>query len=177
MKLNKIIINTVLIFTLLCSTAVAYQPEYKGTYYQKADGTPMDLINNDDAKRPTYEQVIKFLEKDNTDEHPSDPSSYDCVDFAEELHNNAEAAGLKCGVVDVNLVEEDIDGVVYRSGHECNVFKLKERSLLFVDCVYGDCISHAEEGDVYSIRSIYTGEVSYFEGFEDVEVRDVRIFW
>jgi hypothetical protein len=49
-----------------------------------------------------------------------------CVDFAENLHNSAEMAGIRCGFVSIDLSGSS-------SGHALNVFETTDRGLVYVD--------------------------------------------
>lgn len=151
-----------------------YQPRNGDAYYTCADGHIMTLKNNPDAERPTYEQVINFIEEDETDEIPYDIETFHCVDYAETLHNNAERSGIKCGVVDVVYRKEyNKDTGKYDTyGHECNVFRLKDGSKLYVDCTQSDFISTVVIGEVYSAENIYDGQV-----YDHDEIIDVRRYW
>lgn len=164
---------------LSCCTAYAatesYQPEYNGAYSMKADGTPMTLINHDDATQPTYQEVIDFLKTDQTD--AADKENYDCVDRAEQVHNNAEACGIECGVVDVFFKRCKVGNTVYRSGHECNVFNTVDRGLVYTDCTQGDWIACVEEGEKYTLMSIYDDKTASLTGYRNTKVKETMRFW
>lgn len=73
--------------------------DYRGlndTCYVGADGHSIVLQNNKTAVNPTYAQAIQFISQDNTDKIPY-TDSFQCGDYAEKVHDNAEAAGYKCG--------------------------------------------------------------------------------
>jgi len=171
----------VLLFCLLAGTASAsydytvYQPhnEY-GAYYPCADGHILTLKNNPDAVKPTYQQVIEFLKEDKTDEIEYDSDTFNCVDYAETLHNNAEESGLKCGVVDVvyKKVYNSKIGGYNTYGHECNVFRLDDGSKLYVDCVQKDGIADVHVGDVYTVEDLEGDGVH-----EQQEVLRIHRYW
>ena len=58
-----------------------------------ANGHQVWLHNNTEAKNPSWSQLKKFLNDDKTDAVPYQEKVFVCADFAEMLHNNAEAAG------------------------------------------------------------------------------------
>jgi len=102
------------------------------------DGKPIRLIDNPHATNPTYAELVAFLEEDDTDEHLYVPPStyrgnlkilipYDCADFAEEVHNNAENAGIRAGFVSVSFQGGGEE-------HALNVFETSDKGLVFVDC-------------------------------------------
>jgi hypothetical protein len=59
-----------------------------------------------------------------------------CADFAERLHNNAEAAGIRCGYVSIDLsgyTDPYKYGIASNSGHALNVFQTTDKGLVYVD--------------------------------------------
>jgi len=102
------------------------------------DDKPIELINNPDATNPTYAELVAFLEEDETDQHLYVPHStykgrikilrpYVCADFAEEVHNNAEVAGIRAAWVGIDFEGDD-------EGHALNAFETSDKGLVFVDC-------------------------------------------
>lgn len=63
-----------------------------------ADGHRITLKNNPNAKNPSWAELKTFLLKDNTDSIKYDFDRFVCVDFAERVHNNAEAAGIRAAL-------------------------------------------------------------------------------
>lgn len=95
--------------------------------YLKANYEPITLINHRDSTNPTFHELRKFIESDRTDERTYSEFSYMCGDYAEQVHNNAEAQGIKAGIVIVSF-KNDIDL------HALNVFKTKDHGTIYVDC-------------------------------------------
>lgn len=59
------------------------------------------------------------------------------MDFAERLHNNAEMAGIRCGLVILDMVgyqDPHNLGIEPDAGHACNVFNTTDRGLVYIDC-------------------------------------------
>ena len=50
-----------------------------------------------------------------------------CSDFAEDVHNNAKAAGIKAAWVSIAFEGND-------EGHACNAFETTDRGLVYIDC-------------------------------------------
>lgn len=131
-------------------------------YYVGADGEPIELINDPNSTDPTYQEMITFLRSDKTDEIEYDPDSYMCGDFAETIHNNAEAAGIKTAWV-------CIDFTGFTAGHACNAFNTTDRGLIFVDCtgIYPyepgnwDSTVEIEVGEIYQPRALFTSGETY----------------
>jgi len=92
-----------------------------------ADWEPIILIDNPEASDPTWNVLKSFLYNDNTDEVKYNWNTFVCADFAEMLHNNAEAAGIKAFYVCVDFTEGGF-------GHALNAFETTDKGLVFVDC-------------------------------------------
>ena len=109
------------------------QPPYSETQY----GGQIHLINNKMATDPIWPELAEFLFADKTDEKTYDEHSFTCGAFAEEVHNNAEAAGIKAGWVAVDFEDGGI-------GHALNVFDVEPWGLIYIDCTssYNSDISY-----------------------------------
>ncbi|MCX6004704.1 MAG: hypothetical protein NT082_03435 [Chloroflexi bacterium] len=127
------ILLLVLSFTLLLPACEgsARQIPYRGIYNFK-----VLLENNPDAKDPTYEEVKTFLHTDTTDERDYVEKEFVCGAFAQEVHNNAEKAGIKAAWVAINLAGKTV-------GHALNAFNTTDRGLIFTD-------STGDTAEVYS---------------------------
>jgi hypothetical protein len=94
------------------------------------DGEPILLVDNPDAVDPTYAELVAFIQQDTTDNNNylEDPLiGYVCADFAEDVHNNAEAAGIRAASVSV-----DFEGG--GEGHAVNAFDTIDKGLVYIDC-------------------------------------------
>gem|GEM_PF-718453 len=83
------------------------------------------LVNYENARNPTWAQLSDFLLSDRTDRNDYVTGVYMCGDFARDVHNNAERAGIRAAYVAVELPD------VY---HALNAFKTTDRGLVFIDC-------------------------------------------
>jgi len=83
------------------------------------------LINNNNAANPTWAQLESFLLADRTDKKLYIPGVYECGNFAQDLHNNAEKLGIRAAFVVVH----------FYSGmpHGLNAFKTLDRGLVYID--------------------------------------------
>jgi len=130
--------------------------EYVYLGQRGAEGHEIILENNPNATNPTWEQLRAFLAEDNTSEHLYDYEHFVCADFAEQLHNRAEAAGIKAGYVSITLPDY-IPPAGFAPGHALNVFRLVETSKnCYIDSTnsltgmsWGDSIAFIEAGKPY----------------------------
>jgi hypothetical protein len=132
------------------------------------DGQVLELINYNNAINPTYDQLLSFLKEDKTDEKPY-TSTYVCSDFAKDLHDNAEKAGIKAGWVGSDSAD-----------HAFNVFKTTDSGTVYIDCTGvpgGDTLQdkklNVEKGQPL------TGEYLFRSGsLEDMgTIEDLKIYW
>jgi len=138
------------------------------TYVVGGDGEPVVLIDNPSASNPTWEQLFYFLQDDETDAQPY-TSTYICADFAETLHNNAEAIGIRAAFV-----------AIPESDHALNAFETTDEGLVYIDCtgespttLYTPVPAGAETfGDVSSwdkVAYIQAGQPLGFISLENAE--------
>ena len=91
------------------------QPHFQGA----------DIVNYGTASNPTWARLLDFLLSDRTDQKAYVPGIYMCGDFARDVHNNAERAGIRAAYVAVELPG---------GYHALNAFKTTDRGLVFIDC-------------------------------------------
>jgi hypothetical protein len=113
-------------------------------------GETLYLKNYQNAKNPTYKQLITFLKADKTDELPY-RSSFVCSDYAVRVHDNAEAAGIKMGWVASDS-----------ANHAWNVVETTDKGIVYIDCTgqsggskYEDKIVYVEEGEPLRERYLF----------------------
>jgi hypothetical protein len=137
----------------------------------------VSIVNNTQSENPSWQQLQSFIFTDKTDEKPYLPDSYVCGEFASDVHNNAEAAGIRCALVAVEF------GDVW---HACNAFLTADRGLVFIDCtgvMTGDGPSNCDKSVEVKLGRDYV-PVSLFpqSGWLSVwdnmgTVLDVQIYW
>ncbi|MDD4924040.1 MAG: hypothetical protein PHF74_04310 [Dehalococcoidales bacterium] len=187
--LLSIIISLVLLFTscdLLFGQKEGYLYSESGAVIVGGDNEPIQLINNEDAVNPTYDELVIFIYTDDTNTLPyvkDGPEAFVCSDFAERLHNNAEVAGIKAGWVSIDYA----DGSV---GHAANVFETSDMGLVFIDCTGGliktwDGESYVYESDVDpspdpdkwdTVAYLVIGEVYGHIAIDEAESLDYAFF-
>ena len=137
----------------------------------KADGSLVWLQNNEAARDKSFASIREFLRDDRTDEIPYRSDKFVCADFAELLHNRAEAAGIRCGYV----VVEFAGGV----SHACNAFQTTDRGLVFIDCTgssAGDGPSNHDHVVRLNGGSDYIPEYLFSEGWTCGAMGTVRSY-
>jgi hypothetical protein len=89
---------------------------------------PTKLVKNMFADNPTMKQLKEFLlskEAVRILKKSFVNGEYVCVDYATELHNLAEKAGIRCGLVDIIYT--------HGGGHVMVAFHVQHKGLTFVD--------------------------------------------
>ncbi len=98
---------------------------------------PIELVNNSAATDPSWQQLFLFLRTDPTDDRTWTEGIFVSGDFAEMLHNNAEAAGIRAALVGVFFEGKTI-------GHGLNAFKTTDRGLVYVDNTGSEELSYEQ---------------------------------
>jgi hypothetical protein len=140
------------------------------------DNAGVNLINNPNAKDPTYDQVVSFIKSDQTDKIPYS-SSYQCDQSARDVHNNAEAAGIRTAYVSIKLSNPD-------DLQFCDAFQTTDRGLIYVDCTGDpggpetsncDCIvKDMSVGAIYHPESLYSPfDRDYTQG----TIESFKLYW
>ncbi len=190
--MKKLLLSILLCFVLIFTGCNFFFPK-EGYLYSESgavivggDDEPIELINNDDAVNPTYDELVIFILTDDTNTLPyikDGPEAFVCSDFAERLHNNAEVAGIRAGWVSIDYA----DGSV---GHAINVFETSDMGLVFVDCT-GELIktwngsSYVYESDVApypdpdkwdTVAYLVVGEIYGHIAIDEAESLDYAYF-
>ena len=152
---------------------------YKSAYIAGAKDDIKFLDNNEFAKDVTYSEVISFVLEDETDKVEYNYSSFVCADFAEMLHNNAEAAGIKCAYVSVSATGISDDGVPYE-GHALNAFNTTDKGLIYIDST--GSMDNKPMDNIATIKSngIYyktINETNYSALIMYLDVKNVEVIW
>jgi hypothetical protein len=118
-----------------------------------ADGHWITLVNNPAARNPSWAELKAFLSRDTTDKQRYVQGGFTCGDFAEMLHNNAEAAGLRTAIVAVVLKPANLpEGVIK---HSLNAFETSDKGTVYIDStsssqgLYADKIVDVAVGRAY----------------------------
>ena len=93
---------------------------------------------------------MSFLLQDKTDEVIYDFNTFVCVDFAEMVHNNAEAVGIKAAIVCIVFTDGG-------PGHALNAFETKDRGLVYIDCTapLGGSLINADKKVDVEVNKLY----------------------
>jgi len=147
------------------------------------DYRPIELINNTNARDPSWDELMIFVRSDTTDSRPFVQTfywSYVCADYARDVHNNAEAAGIKAAWVGIDFEEGG-------PGHALNAFQTTDKGLVFVDCTQWDTIAYVKIGEelgaidldwALSPEYSYYEENKYLSVYEPMGVvGDMQIHW
>lgn len=110
-------------------------------------GRQIVLQNNPVAHDPTWSELIQFFRDDYTEFRQYKDGSFTCGDFAELIHNNAEAKQIKSAFVLISI--SDMGSITH---HAINAFNVSDRGL-----VYTDSTSSARGGFADRIVNIVIG--------------------
>ena len=158
------------------------------TLASSAECYDVELVDNPEATNPSWIELKAFLAEDLTEQHEYITDEYDCSQFSRDLHNRAEAAGIRAAEVHIVFKGES-------TGHALNAFLTTDYGLVYVDCTeQPDKAAQIKSGYVYravSINLISIGNIrndswwnsrwTYYyipssKGGQ-VEVSGIRIYW
>lgn len=147
-------------------------------YYVGGDGHKLYLQNNPHAVDISYDELIAFVKSDRTDEILYVDDLFVCADFAEQLHNNAEANGIKAAWVSVDFQGES-------PGHAFNAFNTTDKGIIYIDSTgfeeTSPCSSErilgVEIGKPMWFYKITKCEGYYTPPFVADKVKNINIFW
>ena len=91
-----------------------------------ASGGHPEAIERRDSQPVTYAELERFLAADRTENQTYVMPEYTCLDFAAALHDRAEEAGIKNGIVAVSFEGR-------KDGHAFNAFPTTDKGLVYVD--------------------------------------------
>jgi hypothetical protein len=148
--------------------ASGVQPPFQGA----------DIVSYATTTDPTWAELVDFIRSDGTDRKAYVPGVYMCGDFAMDVHNNAERAGIRAAYVVVELPG---------GYHSLNAFKTRDRGLVFIDCTglelgepgpsNRDKTVNVRMGRSYVPESLFP-ESGWSVTWESMgTVRDVQIYW
>jgi hypothetical protein len=153
-KLCVILVTLLLVFASCRPAGFIYTED--GKIECGADGEAIILTNNATAADPTFDELVAFILADATDTKKyivSGPGAYVCADFAEAVHNNAEAAGIRAGWVSLTF-----NGT--SEGHALNAFETADKGLVYIDCTNsGNANSQSKAAQTWdAVAYIQTGK-------------------
>lgn len=91
---------------------------------------PLQLANSANAVNPTFNELTAFLEADDTDLLAfvtGGPQAFISSDFTKRLHDNAEAYGIRTGIVSIVFKDSHLNYAI-------NVFETSDAGLVYIDC-------------------------------------------
>lgn len=139
-----------------------------------ASGQALTITEYRYASNVSYAELAAFLANDTTYLADYDYPNYTCGDFAVRLHNDAEAQGIRCGVVGVAFNASDNNAsdlsLIHDNGsiqgHGFDVFNTTDRGIVYVDTT-GITKQAKQEGYQPHIMAVYAepgmplGEIAF----------------
>jgi hypothetical protein len=152
--MNRACALTILLASLTFALA-ACQGDARLIPYVGTHGFQVVLENNPQAIDPSWDQLKTFLAEDKTDERDYVLGDFVCGSFAQDVHNNAEKAGIRAAWVAIDLSNKPI-------GHALNAFNTTDLGMVFTDST-GDT---AEANEAAILRPELEGNGEELTGHE-----------
>jgi hypothetical protein len=156
---------------------------YQGAVMVGADDHYIVLRNNPAARNPSWAELKAFLESDQTDRRAYVTGKFTCGDFAELLHNNAEASGMRAAIVAIELRPASMaEGTTH---HSLNAFETTDKGLMYIDTTssaqgfYADKAVRVEVGQEYQPVSIFPqpGQMQTWPSMGRLVAIDIPPLW
>lgn len=132
------------------------------------------MKNNPEATDHRAMEVWNFLESDQTNTVPYSWPFFICGNYALNVHNNAEAAGFRAGIVVVDMVD---DKGRWAPGHVLNVFECTDWGRMYIDCTTKDLIATVEPGQPYIVKPLYSAPSAEYRPFNGSYIKGIRSEW
>lgn len=145
--------------------------------YLEAHGQQIKLTNQPYTHNPTWNELKTFLLKDDTVQLRYVEGEFTCGDFAMRLHDNAELAGIRAGVVAIEFQQGP--------GHAANVFYTTDKGIVYIDvtgCMYNikweqrPAVGYIKIGKGYGLIYLNAASSFSYEYYEDA-VQLNHQFW
>jgi hypothetical protein len=145
-------------------------------YYEtNASLYKMFIHNSPAAGNVTYDELIRFILNDSTDQVPYGNDSYICIDYAAAVHDNAERLNISAG-----LVTCDVNG----SMHALNVFNTTDRGLVYIDCtgaMAGEPVHNYDKiariDGRYRVEPMMDISPHYYVNDKNSAVSNIHMYW
>jgi len=144
---------------------------------------PIELVNNPNSQDPSWNELVAFIREDTTSSKRYIDTfywGYVCTDYARDVHNKAEAAGIRAAWVGIDFVEGGC-------GHALNAFHTTDKELVFIDCTGFDTMAYLKEGHELGFLDLDPALSSDYSFYEQNKSRspcppmgvvlDVQIHW
>lgn len=119
-------------------------------------------------KDPTYGEMMRFLEDDDTDEAEYIKDEYECTGFATDLCNRAEEKGIRCAYVTIKFPGG--------RGHTIVAFDTIDKGLTYIEPQYDDLVE-IEIGKSFYKCVVPKGSYTYEKPAYDDTIEEVLVAW
>ncbi len=109
-----------------------------------------DIIENageSTLKNPTWEELKRFIEVDQTDTLEYVPGKFDCEGFTVTLRDNSWRRGFRSAYMAIGLGENS-------AGHTLNAFQTANEGLVYIDNTQQDTVGYIETAKAYGTIAI-----------------------
>ena len=119
-------------------------------------------------KDPSFKEMLRFLEEDDTDKAEYVKGEYECIEFTTDLCNRAEENGIRCAYVSVRFP----DG----RGHAIVAFNTIDKGLIYIEPQYDDLVNIVIGKPFYKCVVPKEG-VTYVKPSHDDTILEVLVAW
>jgi len=117
---------------------------------------------------PTYSEMMRFLEDDDTDKAEYVKGEYECTEFSTDLCNRAEETGIRCAYVSIRFPGG--------RGHAIVAFNTMDKGLIYIEPQYDDLVE-IEIGEPFYKCVVPSGDYTYEKPAQDDTIEKVLVAW
>jgi len=119
-------------------------------------------------KDPTYNEVMRFLKADDTDEAEYIKGEYECIEFATDMCNSAEEEGIRCAYVTLKFPGG--------AGHAIVAFDTIDKGLTYIEPQHDDLV-RVEIGKYFHKCVVPKAGFLYEKPDFDDTIEEILIAW
>ncbi|MFA5056184.1 MAG: hypothetical protein WC562_08495 [Dehalococcoidia bacterium] len=164
--MRAVIFLSIAVIGIIIGAASYYIGYMRGDSYGYDEGYNTGVIDGAgtgyELRDPTYSELQRFIEEDNTDKNEYVEGIYSCSDFAASLNNNAVQLGYNAAYVYIAYP----DG----SGHAINAFQTVDKGIIFIEPQYDDEVQ-------LTIGSSYSEQNGYQASDHDDNIIRYVLVW
>jgi len=119
-------------------------------------------------KDPTYNEMMSFVDDDDTDKAEYIKGEYECTEFSTDLCNRAEEKGIRCAYVSIRFPSG--------GGHAIVAFNTIDKGLIYIEPQYDDMVK-IEIGKPFYKCVVPSGDYKYEKPAQDDTIEKVLVAW
>lgn len=119
---------------------------------------------------PTYQEVYTFIALDKTDQIPYDEDTFNCMDYATMINNNAEGKGIRCCVIYLDFKDSAYS-------HSIIGFDTTDSGMLYYEPQSDERVMNLKVGNDYWTECVIPKAGYYYAEDPDDTIAGIIEYW